>query len=266
MTEPVPGPLTAALRFKREQVLAAVDAVEPVPGAPGVLALATPSLPRVWELNLVLAPATAGIERVIDLADELQSAAALEHRKLRLDGVAAAQPLRAAAELRGWTLDRELVMTLDPAAATPPRVLGRVEPIDEDALAAAEDEFLAAEPYGDDPEVRRQLVAQHSRWGRSARTARSLGIVEEGRVVAWCRTYDDGALLELDDVSVLPTCRGRGLGRELVAGVVASAPAGRVPFLIADAADRPRNLYERLGFVAVGERLGATRAPPPAGR
>src|SRR5881227_476609 len=110
MTEPVPGPLTAALRFKREQVLAAVDAVQPVPGAPGVLALTTPSLPRVWELNLVLAPASAGMERVIDLTDELQSAAALEHRKLRLDGVAAAQPLRAAAELRGWTLDRELVM------------------------------------------------------------------------------------------------------------------------------------------------------------
>src|SRR3954447_5166483 len=94
MTEPVQGPLTAALRFKREQVLAAVDAVEPVPGAPGVLALTTPSLPRVWELNLVLAPATAGIERVIDLADELQSAAAMEHRKLRLDGVAAGPPPR----------------------------------------------------------------------------------------------------------------------------------------------------------------------------
>jgi GNAT superfamily N-acetyltransferase len=79
--------------------------------------------------------------------------------------------------------------------------------------------------------------------------------------VAWCRAYDDGALFELDDVGVLRGRRGRGLGRELVAGVVAAAPPGRVPFLFADADDWPRHLYERLGFAAVGERLGATRAP-----
>jgi GNAT superfamily N-acetyltransferase len=264
MTSGAPPPLTAALRFKREQVLAAADRAEPVAAAPGALFLTTPSLPRVWELNLVLAPADAGIERLIDLADELQAGAGLAHRKLRLDGAARPEPLRAAAELRGWRLDSEVVMVREPGAR-PPLHAGRVEELDEDALAEAEDEFLAAEPFGDDPEVRRELVAQHAHWARSARTARGLGIVEDGRVVAWCRTYDDGTLFELDDVGVLPTRRGHGLGRELVAGVVAAAPADRLQFLLADASDWPRELYARLGFAAIGERLGATR-PPARGR
>jgi ribosomal protein S18 acetylase RimI-like enzyme len=252
--------LTAALRFKREQLLAAVETVDPLTRIPGATVLSTPSLPRVWELNLVLAPPAYGAERLIDVTDGLQAAAGLAHRKLRFDGVASAESLRAAAELRGWTIDRELVMVREPGADPSPHA-GRVEELDEDALAAAEDEFLAAEPAGEDPEVRRQLIAQHDRWARSARTASLLGIVEDGRVVAWCRTYDDGTLFELDAVGVLPGRRGRGLGRELVAGAVASAPAGRIAFLLADANDWPRHLYERLGFAAVGERLGATRAP-----
>ncbi|HKP91357.1 MAG TPA: GNAT family N-acetyltransferase, partial [Thermoleophilaceae bacterium] len=120
--------------------------------------------------------------------------------------------------------------------------------------------------YGADPETRRQLIAQHDRWARSATTARSLGIVDGGRVVAWCCAYDDGTLYELDDVAVAPSRRGEGLGRELVAGAVALAPPGRVPFLLADADDWPRHLYARLGFATVGERIGATRLPRDRGR
>jgi GNAT superfamily N-acetyltransferase len=252
--------LTPALRFKRDQVLAAVESVEPVADFPGAFLLTTPSLPRVWELNLLLAPPAFGVERLIDAADRLQEAAGFAHRKIRLDGVARVEPLRAAAELRGWRLDRELIMVRDPAAHPPPHA-GRVEEVDAGALALAADEFLRAEPFGDDAEARRQLIAQHDHWPRSAATARNLGIVEGGRVVAWCRTYAGGTLYELDDVGVLPSRRGEGLGRELVAGAVALAPAGRVPFLLADADDWPRHLYGRLGFTPVGERLGATRTP-----
>src|SRR5919199_1743224 len=147
-----PAPLTAALAFKRAQVLATVERVEPLPALPGAFLLTTPSLPRVWELNLVLAPAGSGAETAIDLADAAEAEAGLAHRKLRFDGAAAVEPLRAAAQVRGWALDRELVMV-----------------------------------------------------------------------------------------------------------VVAAAPPGRTPFLLADANDWPRHLYDRLGFVAVGERIGATR-------
>ena len=253
-----PAPLTAALAFKRAQVLAAVERVEPLPALPGAFLLTTPSLPRVWELNLVLAPAGSGAETAIDLADAAEAEAGLAHRKLRFDGAAAVEPLRAAAQVRGWALDRELVMVHEPGATAPAR-RGRVEELDPDALAAAEDQFLAAEPYGADPELRRQLVAQHARWARGVRAAVGLGIMEGGLAVAWCRCYDDGALFELDDVGVLPGRRGAGLGRELIMGVVAAAPPGRTPFLLADANDWPRHLYDRLGFVAVGERIGATR-------
>jgi ribosomal protein S18 acetylase RimI-like enzyme len=252
--------LSAALRFKREQLLAAVDASEPVADVPRALALSTPSLPRVWELNVVLAPGTAGAERLIDAADAVQARAGLAHRRLRMDGAAPAEPLRAAAAARGWRVERELVMVREPAAQAPAHA-GRVEEVGREALAAARDEFLRTEPYGDDPETRRQLIAQHERWARGAAVARSLGVVDGGRVVAWCSAYDDGELYELDDVAVLPGRRGEGLGRELVAGATALAPPGRVPFLLADADDWPRHLYERLGFTAVGERVGVTRRP-----
>ena len=253
-----PPGLAAALRLKRKQLLAAVDAAEPLPGFPGALSLTTPELPEVWELNVVLAPPAFGAERLIDAADERQRAAGLAHRKLRYDDVARAEPLRAAAELRGWTVDRELVMLRERGGGG---AAALVEELDPAALAAAEDELLAAERHPDDAEARRQLVAQHDRWARNATTVRLLGIVEDGRAVAWCRTYDDGTLFEIDDVAVLPSRRGRGLGRTLIEGAIAAIPRGRTALLLADADDWPRRLYARLGFVAVGERLGATRPP-----
>jgi ribosomal protein S18 acetylase RimI-like enzyme len=254
------GVLAAALGFKRAQLLAAVDRVEPVDGLPGALALWTPSLERVWELNLLVArggDARGDIERAAGECERLQAAAGLGHRKLRFADDTPADLVTSVVGERGWRVERDLVM-VHGAGADRPGEPGRVEDLDPEALARSEDEFLRAEPYGRDDESRRQLVAQHDRWARFARTARRLGIVEDGRVVAWCRMYDDGALVELDAVGVVPAERGRGLGRALMEGALALAPADRPVFLLADADDWPRELYEKLGFEVVGERVGVT--------
>jgi ribosomal protein S18 acetylase RimI-like enzyme len=239
----------ARLRFKREHLLASAERVEPLPGLPGGVAVRTPSLPHVYDLNLVLAPAAAGGARMA------AECARLRLPKLRVDGDAAGVTFP-----EGWEVDREIAMVRrrTPRSASPLRAA--VRPVGSEELAPSEDAFLRGEPFAQDPEVRRQLIAQHERWEAAAPAVERLGIAERGRVVAWCRVYDDGALTEIDAVGVLPEERGRGLGRALMEGVLERIPSDRTVFLVADAEDWPRHLYARLGFDAVLERLGA-RSP-----
>ncbi|HWT22066.1 MAG TPA: GNAT family N-acetyltransferase [Solirubrobacteraceae bacterium] len=237
-----------AFRFKREHLLAAVDRVEVLPDPPGALGLCTPSLEHVYELNLVLAP--AGSEPARAAAASVR----LGVRKVRFDGAA-----RDAAFPAGWTVDREIVMV---RRRPPDRAPGadRVRAASWEELAPCEDEMLRAGPHGRDAEARRQLVAQFRRWEAAAPGAARFAIADDDRIVAWCRAYDDGTLTEIDGVGVLPAHRGRGLGRALMEGVLARIPAGRTVFLIAEADDWPRRLYERLGFDAVADLRAATRA------
>ena len=166
--------------------------------------------------------------------------------------------LRSAA---GWNVDRELVMVRRRSQDKEPAGQLAVRGITADEIAPAEDEFLMAEPDSRDPEVRRQLIAQHAHWERGATAARRIGVVEDGRVLAWCRLYDDHRVTEIDAVGVLPDRRGEGLGRALLEGVLAQVPDDRMLFLCADAEDWPKRLYGKLGFDVVGERLGASAHP-----
>jgi GNAT superfamily N-acetyltransferase len=67
----------------------------------------------------------------------------------------------------------------------------------------------------------------------------------------------DGAV-EIDLLYVTPAQRGRGLGAALVAGALAAGGAFRA-WIEADDEDRPRKLYERLGFATVWRRHAFTR-------
>ncbi len=257
--------LAAALDFKHTQLIKAVERVEAVPDVAGGLAAFSPSLPDVWDLNLVLAPQGAGratLERLFEAAERLQGAAGLHHRKLRVSGPGAAHDtLESLATAAGWGFERELVMVRRRASDRKPNAGVAVRELGADELASAEDQFLMSEPYGGDAVVRRQLIAQHARWERGATTAWRLGIVEDERVLAWCRLYDDHAVTEIDAVGVLPDRRGSGLGRALLEGVLARVPGDRMLFLCADNEDWPKHLYGRLGFDTVGERSGATKTP-----
>lgn len=249
-SEPVSLDLPAdALRFKREHLLCAAERVELLLEPPGAVAVCTPSLPHVYELNLVLAPVATGPERAAAACVEL------ELPKVRLDG-----PVSGVDFPTGWNVDREIMMVRRRASDRPPRHDDAVRALSLAELAPSEDEMLRSVSFARDPEVRRQLVAQGERWDAAAPDVQRLGIVEDGRVVAWCRVYDDGTLAEIDGVGVLPAARGRGLGRALMEGVLARIPDERTVFLIAERDDWPRRLYDRLGFDVVGELVGATRA------
>jgi GNAT superfamily N-acetyltransferase len=240
--------------------------VEPVPDVAGALAVFTPSLPDVWELNAVLAAEGADRDMLAPLlaaAERVQGAAGLRHRKLRLsDARLAGGDLAALAGAAGWTLDRDLVMV---RRRVPDRITGSgaaVREISTEEIRNPEDRFLMSEPGGGDAAVRRQLLVQHERWERAATAAWQFGIVEDEGVLAWCRVYEHDGVTEIDGVAALAEHRGRGLGRALLEGVLARIPDDRLLFLLADTEDWPKDLYGRLGFDAIGERQGATKLPP----
>ena len=258
--------IARALAFKRERVVRAAELAEPVADVPGALALSSPSLSLVWELNLLLsppAPQAHSVGKLFDTCERVQRAQGFTHRKLRISDPFAAEERALVAESRrlGWRIDRELVMVRRRKSDRVPRA-GAVQELDRALVADAADRFLRREPQGHGPVARRQLVAQYERWEASVPSAHRLGVVKGGCAVAWCRVYDDGQTAEIDDVSVLHERRGRGLGRMLIEGALTLIPNDRMLFLCADPDDWPQMLYRRLGFDVVGQRLGASRPDP----
>ena len=199
------------------------------------------------ELNLVLAPADAPGERIA------AACARLGLPKARLDGNGAG-----AAFPPGWDVERELVMVRRRPSDRPPGEL-RVRPVGLAGSRPRRRSSCAPRPHARDPEVRRQLIAQHERWAAGRARLPAPRDRRGRRIVAWCRVYDDGRLAEIDAVGVLPAERGRGLGRALMEGVLERILPGRTVFLVADEQDWPRHLYARLGFDVAGGCVGATR-------
>jgi GNAT superfamily N-acetyltransferase len=119
-----------------------------------------------------------------------------------------------------------------------------------------------------DPEMADLPVMRYvEQWGRPGDTA----VIEIERLrpvgAAWYRLFEaaepgygfiDEQTPELT-VAVVPSCRGRGYGEELLSALIADARvAGFERLSLSVEPDNPAlNLYERHGFRAVAERGGA---------
>jgi ribosomal protein S18 acetylase RimI-like enzyme len=78
-------------------------------------------------------------------------------------------------------------------------------------------------------------------------------IVQRGERVGFVRVRQDGGALELWEIAVLPTLRGRGIGTATLRMLQGRADA---IVLATTAGGRARGLYERLGFCIDDERDG----------
>jgi ribosomal protein S18 acetylase RimI-like enzyme len=86
--------------------------------------------------------------------------------------------------------------------------------------------------------------------------ARDEILEQDGAPVGRLLVAVDASDLVLVDVALVPPCRGRGLGREVIAALQREAAAsGRGVRLHVESGNPARRLYERLGFVA-RERSG----------
>jgi RimJ/RimL family protein N-acetyltransferase/predicted GNAT family acetyltransferase len=221
------------------------------------LGLFADSVANVYDLNYLRAmgPAPAGV-----LAGEAEQAMeSFLHRKVVVerDGREAAAGF---ADL-GWNVTPHLIMARlrDPDRAVDTSMVREAE---FDELLAARLEVTVAEPTGDADLSR--LLDRGKRRIIAAVPTRFFAAFEQGRVAAYCELRSDGAVAQIEDVNTLPELRGRGLGRAMVQAAADEARrSGELVFLEALADDWPKELYAKLGFDVVDERVLFLRPPSP---
>jgi GNAT superfamily N-acetyltransferase len=213
------------------------------------LALLTPSLPLVWQLNAIRVEepgAEAGA--LMAEADEVQ--AGFGHRKLVVYDEDLGARLTPELSARGWNVFRLLVLVRRRPPDRPPAPAAAE--VSRERGAAALAAFRREQPFGWQDEAVRQLAAMDDRY-TAAVAGRDFAAPPESPACA-CRLYSDGELAQVDEVGTLESRRGLGFARAAVlAAADAAAAEGRDPiFLQTDAADWPQHLYRRLGFDEIG--------------
>jgi GNAT superfamily N-acetyltransferase len=227
---------------------------------PQGVAYFTPAHPTKWDLNLLVVDdaAGAGAGELIAEAERLQAPAGLRHRKVEVQqgGEAVANDFTAA----GWSADRLVVMLrrgTDVRGETPPAevretgfeaVRGLMEAWYRESMSEAE-----ARDLGDaDADSARVSGARYFLAER------------DGEPGAACELLGGDGVGQVESVYTAAAHRGHGLGSAVVrAAIAASHERGDdLVLILADAADWPQRLYERLGFETVDAYYGFTRKPP----
>jgi ribosomal protein S18 acetylase RimI-like enzyme len=204
------------------------------------VALLTPSLPLVWQLNaLRVEDPAAGPTALIEEAD--RALADLGHRKLVVHdaglGGRLARPLAAT----GWNVLRLLVMARGAGAE-----------VDRRTGAAGLAAFRREQPFGWQEEAVDQLAGMDERYDRAARARDFAAPVREPACV--CRLYRADGLAQIDEVGTVEARRGQGhASAAVLAAADAAAAEGCDPvFLLTDASDWPHKWYRTLGFSEIG--------------
>jgi predicted GNAT family acetyltransferase len=81
-----------------------------------------------------------------------------------------------------------------------------------------------------------------------------------GELAARADLYLHGGVAQIEDVWTAEEHRGRGHARALLSALLAEAAGAELIFLVADAADWPKDFYARLGFAEVGRTHSFQRA------
>jgi GNAT superfamily N-acetyltransferase len=209
-------------------------------------------LPLVWDRNyLRVEDASARAAELAALADRLQGAAGLSHRRICSDDPEAGPRLAPQFLRLDWQVQRRLVMTLaDPGQQeADPLLVREVEPAA--LLGFWEQAERLAHP--DRPEVARQLVESRLLGARKI-DARFLACRVDGRIASACQLYLRGATAQIEDVFTHPDFRNRGLASAVVLAAAerARSTGHDLVWLLADADDWPKALYARLGFTPIG--------------
>jgi GNAT superfamily N-acetyltransferase len=225
---------------------------EPGPAGRFGTALLRRELPNVWSLNYVFAEReleTATAHALADEADELLGGAGLRHRKIEVLDDEAGRRLAPEFRALGWHVEYDLVM---PHRRGPDReTTTAVEELDADALVPTWFEGMQPDFAGKE-DVVRQLVG-HKRL-LAADGARFFAARAEETIAAYCDLYSDGRTAQIEAVMTLERFRNRGLARAVVTAALDAAreDGNDLVFLLADDADWPKRLYDKLGFDVEG--------------
>jgi ribosomal protein S18 acetylase RimI-like enzyme len=241
-----------ARRWHHDRQAVVCDVSEP--WAHGTVLKATP-FPDYWDFNLVRVEDEPGltVAELVAFADE--ALAGFPHRRIDFDRIEAAEPLRPGFEALGWRTERLLCMRYEGRV---PQDLGiAVEEVTYDAVDRLRRRWYAEDFPDEDPGD----FHEQARAVALARGVRVLAVRHDGEPIAYAQVdrIDDAA--EVSHVYVDSGHRGEGLGTELTAAAIAAAGSVADLWIYADDEDRPKRLYERLGFRPAWTSMEVTRAP-----
>ncbi|MGH2635070.1 MAG: GNAT family N-acetyltransferase [Actinomycetota bacterium] len=201
-------------------------------------------------------------------ADRILGELGFAHRKVTVDDDAQGRRLARAFLDLGWSAERLVIMARQrEAEARPAADVAGVRELGFDEARPALEEVQRRQPDVEDDETLRQLTEIRAVLEREA--GASFFVAESaGRPASVCELYAIDGVAQIEDVNTLDEFRGRGLGSAVVLAAARSARARGcdVVFLIADDADWPKELYERLGFDAVSRRWSFVSSPAEPGR
>jgi N-acetylglutamate synthase-like GNAT family acetyltransferase len=226
------------------------ERLEPTPYGP---VLVHSRLKRVHDLNFLRAenPGDATATELAAEAERVQGAAGIAHRRVNVRSEEQRSRLEPEFVQLGWQPERFVVMVQRHGPDRPPE--HEVLEVDEPTLRPLAAEAIRTHPHGKD-ETLVQEILEHIRALTEAMPTRLFAAEANGKLVAHTALYSENGVGQVENVLTLPDYRGRGLARSLVLRAVAESHAAGndLTFLVTDAYDWPRRLYEKLGFETVG--------------
>ncbi|HEX5989212.1 MAG TPA: GNAT family N-acetyltransferase [Solirubrobacterales bacterium] len=227
-------------------------------------AFLSPSLPLAWDANWAL------IERAGMTAAEVAAAAdeslvGLEHRAVAIrDEAEGARLAGEMTALPGWEAEQNLFMAWREAEIVPDPDVREVPLSDCEDLRREliRGEFPPEMPDLD--ETAEQLLEMNRRTCAAAGDRWFIAPAQEP--AAACCLLSEPGIGQVEDVGTLSSARGRGYAKAVIsAALAASREAGHeTTFIVADADDWPRLMYEKIGFEPCGT-LHVLRRAPTAG-
>jgi GNAT superfamily N-acetyltransferase len=240
------GSLERALAFMRAGMAATADTATEIDAG---IVVRTPSLPEVWAVNQLRVTEPLTFEELRDLADA--QLAGSQYRQVAVEHQQAGPALEHAFRTAGWKVERDVLMALSGPADRP-------SDTDVVEIGGEEEVLEVMRRWYEDDEPTPAEVDQLVEYGRRESRAlgdRLLGVRSgDGRLVAITKLRSDARTAQVEDVYTVPEARGRGFARALITRAVQLALDDRhdLVFIVADDADWPKLLYERLGFRSVG--------------
>ena len=219
-------------------------------------------LPTRFYSNFLLAEGELQDVSADDLAgaaDDILGGGAFQHRLVIMRDAHAADRLEAGFRASGYERSGEVIHIhrRDPDR---PGAL----PVDEARFAEVRD--LIVETYVENDQLPSDVAGPFT--DHRAKYERELGARffvarVEGEPAGHCELYLDGDDAQVENVATLIRFRNRGVARAAVlAAVDAAREAGATrTYIVADGDDWPKQLYERLGFDAIGTETAFLKAP-----
>ena len=227
--------------------------------AHGTIVKAT-SYPDYWDYNLVRVeddPAMSAAE-LAAFADE--ALAGFRHRRLNFDLPEAAAAVSAELEADGWdSLSLLWMLHESPAPAVGPEIeveFAPYEAVHELRVAWHEEEMPGVDP-GNYHEQAREVALLRNAQVLIARD-------DDGEPTAFAQLEQAGDRAEITQVFVHPDLRGGGRGTAMTRMAIEAAnQRGDIAelWICADADDRPKDLYSRLGFRTAATTVELQKAP-----